>query len=871
MSLSAWTSTLIKELRRSRGIHTNPWSHFPRLITSIDFLKRDRQLRQFREVLPSDGEPVYPRAFDLLVLDEAHNCAPAGRGKYATDSLRTQALRALAPHFEHRLFLTATPHNGYVESFSALLELLDNQRFARGALPDHRQLGAVMVRRLKSELKRRFDGSPRFAERKLHAIEVPYTDEEREIHAALREYTKLRQKGAVDRTERIASEFVLTTLKKRLFSCPAAFRATLEQHEASLRTATRGRTARRPSEHLLQREINKAEEEYGDDALYEEATTDAVDAATRLFSALSDDERRLLGQMKSWAAKAEARKDSKVRQLIAWLEENVRPAGRWSDQRVIIFTEYRATQNWLHTVLTTEGFGGGDRLLTMYGGMDSEKRERIKAAFQAGPHQSDVRILLATDAASEGLDLQNHCSRLIHYEIPWNPNRMEQRNGRIDRHGQKAAEVRICHFVGAGYREKLLSAVAVRPGDLEGDLHFLMQAAEKVQTIREDLGKVGPVIADQVMEAMLGQRGRLETEQAERDAGPVRQALRIERDIQRDIQRLRDQLDDTQRELRLSPTNIRKAVEVGLQLAGQPPLIPAEVEGIWPHPRSHTCPVFHVPALKGSWAACTEGLAHPHTGETRPIVFDYHLADGRDDVVLAHLNHRLVQMCLRLLRAEVWSTGGGKGLHRITARLVPDTALRDPAMIAFARLVVIGGNSRRLHEEVITAGGYLREGRFARIRTLSEVNTALAEALTDEPSEPVKAKLLNLYREHQDALLRAIEARMQTRVRGLRADLERRTEREASDIKTILTELRETIRAKLEALPEQRQQLFEGWVEDEMQQFERNLSAIRARIREIPGEIERETAAIRARFADPQPRMFPVAVTFLVPQKLARG
>src|SRR3954453_10019323 len=106
----------------------------------------------------------------------AHNCPPYGRGKYATHSLPTKAVRLLAPHFEHKLFLTATPHNGYPESFSALLELLDAQRFARGVMPDRQQLGAVMVRRLKSELPRRWDGSSRFPERKLEAIEVPYTE-----------------------------------------------------------------------------------------------------------------------------------------------------------------------------------------------------------------------------------------------------------------------------------------------------------------------------------------------------------------------------------------------------------------------------------------------------------------------------------------------------------------------------------------------------------------------------------------------------------------------------------------------------------------------------------------------------------------------
>jgi hypothetical protein len=169
-------SELMRELRRKRGIHVNPWSHFPRLITSIDFLKRERPLRLFRETLPAPGEPIYPRKYDLMICDEAHNCAPSGRGKYATDSLRTQALRDLAPHFEHKLFLTATPHNGYRESFSALLELLDNQRFSRGTDPDRKQLEAIMVRRLKTDptFAKRWDGSTRFPPRVLEPIEVPF-------------------------------------------------------------------------------------------------------------------------------------------------------------------------------------------------------------------------------------------------------------------------------------------------------------------------------------------------------------------------------------------------------------------------------------------------------------------------------------------------------------------------------------------------------------------------------------------------------------------------------------------------------------------------------------------------------------------------
>src|SRR5262245_58017580 len=345
-------SDLLKNLRRKRGIHVNPWTHFPRLITSIDFLKRERPLRLFKETLPTENESVYPRRYDVMVVDEADNCAPSGRGKYATDSLRTEAIRLLAPHFEHKLFLTATPHNGYPESFSALLELLDNQRFARGTQPDRKQLEAVMVRRLKSSLPPDDFGQPRFPRRVVEALEVDYPEEERRIHDALREYSKLRGAKAADGSERVATEFVLKTLKKRLFSSPAAFARTLDQHERTLRNSKRRKSATRPAPGILRRQIERAvEEEYWIDAEAEEATNDAVDAASLLFQELTAEEAALLNRMKTWAESASARLDAKAKKLIAWLRETIyivgRPGAKWSNDRVIIFTEYRATQNWL--------------------------------------------------------------------------------------------------------------------------------------------------------------------------------------------------------------------------------------------------------------------------------------------------------------------------------------------------------------------------------------------------------------------------------------------------------------------------------------------------------------------------------------------
>ena len=151
-----------------------------------------------------------------------------------------------------------------------------------------------------------------------------------------------------------------------------------------------------------------------------------------------------------------------------------------------------------------------------------------------------------------------------------------------------------------------------------------MRAALKVETIREDLGKVGPIIAQQVEEAMLGKRCALDTTQAEKDAEPVRRMLSFERKLKEQLEKLVSQLQETKRTLRLSPENILNVVETGLSLAGQPPLKQVAIPGILPDKsgRDKTSPAYNVSGLSGSWSRCIDGLAHPHTHIQRPIVFD---------------------------------------------------------------------------------------------------------------------------------------------------------------------------------------------------------------------------------------------------------
>ena len=185
-SSGSWIGSCSVSCVGRAGLGANPFAHFPRLIVSIDWLKGELGMRLLREVLPP--HPEIPRRYDVLIVDEVHNCAPAGAGgRYASDTLRTQAIRTLAPHCEHRLFLSATPHNGYANSFAALLELLDPHRFARGIEPSREATREVTVRRLKQDLLND-DGTPRFPRRKVVMLEVEHPESEREVHAQLVAY-----------------------------------------------------------------------------------------------------------------------------------------------------------------------------------------------------------------------------------------------------------------------------------------------------------------------------------------------------------------------------------------------------------------------------------------------------------------------------------------------------------------------------------------------------------------------------------------------------------------------------------------------------------------------------------------------------------
>jgi hypothetical protein len=417
--------------------------------------------------------------------------------------------------------------------------------------------------------------------------------------------------------------------------------------------------------------------------------------------------------------------------------------------------------------------------------------------------------------------------------------------------------------VGKGFSARIADRAA-KPGDVAGDHEYLMRAVLKIDAIREDLGSVGPVIARQIEEAMLGRRSGLDTASAEAKAAKARKFVAAEKRLAERIARLHERLMEAKNDFHLSSEHIARAVKVALELAEKPALKAIEsIEGEQGN-------IFAVPVLSGSGGRATIGLEHPHTGFRRPITFDHDVAKGRDDVVLAHLEHRLVQMCLRLLREEIWKLDDVKRLHRVAVRSIPDSASSVPVVAVWSRLVITGGDHQRLHEELTLAGGELEHKRFARIPQIGKLEALLAQASSIEPGQALFDVLKERFERHEDALMAAVEARSRERLKSLENTLDRRMKSEIDDVQTVLDELATSIRQELKPDRQSAQLYLPGLSPEELAQVKKDVHALEARLARIPEEREKEKSVIEKHYANPVDRTFPVAVVFIVPQSLAR-
>ena len=891
-----------ERLRRRLGMDATPWRSFSRIVASYHYLRQPDVLEQFLAACRApEGSPHLP--WDLLIVDECHNLMPSPFGE---DSELCRMLRLVAPQFEHRLFLSATPHNGHTRSFTGLLEMLDPVRFTRTSEMSAAMRGRVediVVRRLKRDINAR-SATPRFCTRHPPRA-LPLAADPREIGLstafdAFRDVVRaIVSKGSTPR--RRAGAFAVEILGKRLLSCPTAFAESW----------SRARQGFSNQEAAPEAELAAAErtvrQETGDDreAQEREATAATVVGAwLRNFvddvgDQIRDIEAALdtLGfdldgaPITKQTPVADARFETLVLLIERLLRENAAHSGGAGEdgafhpgERLIVFTEYKTTLDYLARRLRERY--PADRVLTLFGsggpeGMDETGREHVKAAFNdpAAP----VRVLVATDAASEGLNLHRTARYLLHYDCPWNPSRLEQRNGRIDRYGQ-ARDVTVHHFVST----------------TDPDLRFLDHVIRKADEIREDLGSLNDVF-DRAAHRRLVRGEDAASVQADLDRAiaATRGSGVVESDAT--VAAATDEaheaaaIEAMATEIDLDPRSLRDTLETALAIPAGRPQLQADRE-------SGFSRVLH-PDLPGWREVIDEAVRRPAPGgghgpmprlafSTEPFIErlgSLSVFRPRQDALLMHLAHPLMQRALGVLTRSRYP-GAGNEASRWTVRLgsVPDGA----DAIVLLSIEELGVNELRetFHRWVRTLALPVSNGLPGEPLAHAPARTMRGAGDTVDPNDRARAAdifddvgagLQAWLRRYQDALTERLHRQLGVDGKAARTGEDERYRQRQGEVSALIEQSTlARLTREIEALTGRAQQrgLFDdderlAELERSIEEKQEELTRRRRHYEEIRDQLQRERARILehllpARFSlAGSAQVFPVAVEIRLPER----
>ena len=415
--------------------NANPFESHHQLIVRLDQISRNEELQ----------ERLCAPGWDLAVFDEAHKLAAHYSGSKLDKTARFEFAEKLGANTRHLLLMTATPHNGKEEDFQLFLSLLDSDRFY-GKFRDgvHKIDASDLMRRMVKEELVRFDSTPLFPERKAYTVNYKLSDLEAALYESVTHYvqTEMGRADHLAGSRKGSVGFALTALQRRLASSPEAIYQSLkrrkERLERRLREEKLGIRGREALAETLQSvpedddDLNAEEQENLEEELVDQATAAATVAE---LEAEINTLHTLEKQAKDLVASGQDRKWDELSKIIQNNPEMHDATGK--QRKVIIFSEHRDTLNYLHERIAGV-LGNRDAIVTIHGGTHRDERRKIQATFRSDP---DVRVLIATDAAGEGVNLQQ-ANLMVNYDLPWNPNRLEQRFGRIHRIGQ----TEVCHL-----------------------------------------------------------------------------------------------------------------------------------------------------------------------------------------------------------------------------------------------------------------------------------------------------------------------------------------------------------------------------------------------------------------------------------------
>lgn len=421
--------------RLEAAVSGNAFNEIDFCIVRLDKLARNEYLQ----------EKLKTTEWDLVVVDEAHKMSATVWGGEIKYTKRFQLGRILSDITRHFLLLTATPHNGKEEDFQLFMSLVDPDRFVGINHTGARTVDVSdVMRRLVKEDLLKFDGTPLFPERRAYTVNYDLSEKEAVLYQKVTEYVQEEFNRADNLTKERKNTvgFALTILQRRLASSPEAIYQSLARRISRLENRlNEERIGKRADDYVssikydedfddddyLPEEIEQEEENVADQASAAQ-TIKELEAEINTLKGLAQlaNEVRLSGEDKKWDELSKLLQDSKCMYT---------PEGQ--HEKLIIFTEHRDTLKYLTDKITTL-FGNTDSVVTIHGGMLRDDRRKVENLFK---QDKNVRILIATDAAGEGINLQR-AHLMINYDLPWNPNRLEQRFGRIHRIGQ----TEVCHL-----------------------------------------------------------------------------------------------------------------------------------------------------------------------------------------------------------------------------------------------------------------------------------------------------------------------------------------------------------------------------------------------------------------------------------------
>ena len=383
--------------------------------------------------------------WDLIVVDEAHKMSATVWGGEVKYTKRFQLGRLLSDITRHFLLLTATPHNGKEEDFQLFMSLIDPERFAGAARSSSQAIDVSdVMRRLVKEDLLKFDGTPLFPERRAYTVNYDLSPKESLLYHEVTSYVQeeFNRADQLSNDRKSTVGFALTILQRRLASSPEAIYQSLHRRRERLENRlNEERLGKRAEEYrsTIHFDVDYDDDDYSSEELEreEENVADQASAARTIkeleaeINTLKDLERlanevRLSGEDRKWDELSKLLQDNEC----MFTADKQR-------EKLIIFTEHRDTLRYLTEKIRTL-FGSDDSVVTIHGGMLRDERRKVEELFR---QDKNVRILIATDAAGEGINLQR-AHLMINYDLPWNPNRLEQRFGRIHRIGQTD----VCHL-----------------------------------------------------------------------------------------------------------------------------------------------------------------------------------------------------------------------------------------------------------------------------------------------------------------------------------------------------------------------------------------------------------------------------------------